>query len=534
LNLRPGGRWTEQAQGTNAIGTALAVRRPVTVMGSGPFVQANHGLVCYASPIFDPFGTMVGVLDATSDVRSASAAIRRAVDHGARAIALGMRDAAWRAAGERLVGPVLTRCPEPAVLVEWPGTIRRANTAACRVAGHGLDGAPLEATCGLAYSTLLTRLAEGTDVVVAPHWGLDPASRRLTLHPVEDLQGRCLGVLLMAEPVRRTTLASPRAPTDPFAPVLGSDPVLAQTRKLAERVARSRLPILLLAETGTGKGLLAQSIHAASTRAQGPLVDINCGALSPSLLESELFGYGPGAFTGADRAGRDGKIHAASGGTLFLDEVGEMSPRLQAMLLKVLEGGRYSRVGEHTPRTADFRLMCATCRDLEAMVAEGTFRSDLYYRIRGAVLRLPPLRARSDLPELVRGLLERLAAEAGRRTPRLSEAAMACLAAHPWPGNVRELRMTLQYALALTEADVIEPDDLPVEIGRRQAPAATPATLLGTKKQALTRALRETAGNISEAARRMGVARSTIYRMMRRYDLEPPPADGAPSNADGE
>lgn len=521
LHLRSGGRWTEAVQGTNAIGTALTERRPVTVFGAAHFVRANHALVCYASPIFDPYGEVIGVLDATSDARAASAAIRAAIDQGARAIQLGLRDRAWRNAGEGLVGPILTRCPAPAVLVEWPGTVRRANTAACRIAGRAIDGAAIEALCGVSWATLMARRHAGE--VMALRWGTDETPRQLTLHPVEGDQGRCLGVLLIAEPIQRW---QPPPPTPPsateaaFAPILGSDPVLARTRQLAARVARSRLPVLLLAETGTGKGLLAQAIHDASDRAAGPLVDINCGALTPSLLESELFGYAPGAFTGAHRDGRDGKIHAATGGTLFLDEIGEMSPRLQAMLLKVLEGGRYTRIGENTPRHADLRLICATCRDLEAMIGRGAFRSDLYYRIRGAVLRLPTLRDRQDLLEVATGLLDRLTTR--RPAPHLSSAAAHALLAHDWPGNVRELRMALEYALTLCDGPVIEPAHLPIDLQPR-APVldAAPTTLLGTKRQALVRVLRETTGNISEAARRMGVARSTIYRMMRRHGIDP-------------
>ncbi|MFY0578096.1 sigma 54-interacting transcriptional regulator [Cystobacter fuscus] len=245
----------------------------------------------------------------------------------------------------------------------------------------------------------------------------------MLLHPVPhfDARGRPLALAVFVE--RDVPRSRPVDPLpDSFNVLLGSDPALRDAKQRAARVAGSSLPVLLLAETGTGKELLARAIHEASGNASGPFLALNCGALPAGLLEAELFGYAPGAFTGALAAGSKGKLGVVDGGTLFLDEIGEMPESLQALLLRVLDDGHYFRLGETKPRESRFRLISATCRDLPAMVEAGKFRRDLYYRIRGAVLSLPPLRRRTDKTELARALVEKLAREQGRE-------------AHPFQGR---------------------------------------------------------------------------------------------------
>jgi transcriptional regulator of acetoin/glycerol metabolism len=318
-----------------------------------------------------------------------------------------------------------------------------------------------------------------------------------------------------------------------FARIAGDDPALVEARRRAVRFAGSGLPILLLAETGTGKELMAQAIHAASDRASGPFVAVNCGAIPETLLESELFGYAPGAFTGARARGSEGRIGAASGGTLFLDEIAEMSPALQATMLRVLEDGTYSRLGDARELRSSFRLVCATCKDLRLAVARGTFRSDLYYRIQGVELELPPLRARTDTGVLSQHLLEALAYEAGVAAPELGEAAAREIAARPWPGNVRELKTALRYALVMAEgAPVLDARHLPAAspfavassaasgAASSAASGAAPARrAAAAEAEAVRAALADTRGNLTAAARVLGVARSTLYRMMVRHGL---------------
>ncbi|MFK7960873.1 MAG: sigma-54 interaction domain-containing protein [Phycisphaerales bacterium] len=327
----------------------------------------------------------------------------------------------------------------------------------------------------------------------------------------------------------------------PTSEVVGSDSAFLSAQSRAERFGATELPILLTAETGAGKEVLARAIHAASPRAHGPFVPINCGAVAPQLLESELFGYAPGAFTGACAAGSEGKIRAARHGSLFLDEVAEMSPALQSSLLRVLEDGSYYRVGETVPRTADIRIICATWRDLPAMVDAGTFRRDLYYRIKGVRIAIPPLRERTDIQELTNFLLDRLCTEFCLAPARLSREAAQVVRRFAWPGNVRELRSALHQALVLGEGrSILGPDLLPEDIrtavaqarhgfdsmpdtpagaGDHLAGAAhpDPARLDELTSAALHHAIAHCHGNMSAAARRLGIARSTLYRQLRRH-----------------
>ena len=321
----------------------------------------------------------------------------------------------------------------------------------------------------------------------------------------------------------RPSLPAPaphKTPVDPFGAIVGDDASLVASVSLARRVAASDLPVLLLAETGTGKELLARAIHHASPRASHAFVPLNCGAVSPTLLESELFGFAAGSFTGARPGGHDGKVGAAKGGTLFLDEIAEMPPPLQAMLLRLLDDGTYYRVGESRERQADLRLICATCRDLPAMVRAGTFRADLFFRIKGATLALPSLRARTDRVLLARALLARLSRDAGVVTPSLSPEAIALISSSEWPGNVRELRMALEYARVLAAgAETLLAEQFPQDlVSLTPSPSSKPVLSRSeVERDAVESAVESAQGNLSEAARRLGVARSTLYRLLRRY-----------------
>ena len=544
MHLMEGGRWAEAVRGTNAIGTSVAEGRPVVVEGAAHYLRENHDLVCYASPIYDAYGDLRGVLDATSLTAAARREVRQALLDAAEAIQGVLRREAFARSGPGLLQGMratLSRCPTPAYMIGWPGTVLASNDAACVLIRRPAEGLSSGDALGVHWDALLAAILGGQGTLDVPPLRGAGAGQRLTLEPLADRGGRVLAALVFAEPSRITAprsvrvrrpapaLVTPAAvPGAHFGHLLGSDPKLVQTKRLAARIAKSRLPVLVLAETGTGKGLLARAIHEASGR-RGQLVDVNCGAIPASLLESELFGYAEGAFTGARRGGREGVVHRADGGTLFLDEVAEMSPALQAALLRVLEDGTYNRVGDARPCHADVRLICATSRELGAMVGSGEFRSDLYYRIRGATVTLPPLRERTDLLELAEGILGQLTDEAGAARLRLDDEVRSVLLAHDWPGNVRELRMTLHFASVLAaDSGFITRDDLPAELLEADAAAAHggPATGDGTgslladvERDAVTEALRASSGNLTRAATLLGVARSTLYRMLRRHGL---------------
>jgi two-component system, NtrC family, response regulator AtoC len=299
-------------------------------------------------------------------------------------------------------------------------------------------------------------------------------------------------------------------------------PALQKIIATLEKVAAAKAPVLIEGESGVGKELLAQHLHRASPRAAHAFVDLNCAAVPASLLESELFGHERGAFTGAG-AEKPGLVEVADGGTLFLDEVGEMAAEVQSKLLRVLDSGTFYRVGATRKRRADFRLVAATNRDLRAEVEAGRFRKDLFYRINGVRVVVPPLRERpEDIPVLVEHFLR--ARSNGRA---FSPAALAALGAHDWPGNVRELHFAVERASLLAEGERIDVGDLPPEIVERGGRRSTTAATAGPKavEEALDEgriraALEETRWRRGDAAKVLGVSPRTLYRWMRRLGLE--------------
>jgi transcriptional regulator with PAS, ATPase and Fis domain len=296
------------------------------------------------------------------------------------------------------------------------------------------------------------------------------------------------------------------------------------------QVAASDSTVLLVGETGTGKELLARAVHEASRRRPKPFVAVNCGALPDTLLESELFGYRRGAFTGADRD-RPGRFAAAKGGTLFLDEIGEVSPALQVRLLRVLQERTFEPLGSNEPVASDARIVAATHRDLSALVRKGAFREDLFYRLNVVRIELPPLRRRrEDVPLLVDHFVARFNRTQGRSVPGVSPEAMALLLAHDYPGNVRELENLVEHAFVLCGDGRIEPRHLPEDFLAR-APESPPGRGLGAAVQSaeaasIRAALERSGGNRLAAARDLGLHKSTLFRKIRTLGIVLPSKDG--------
>jgi DNA-binding NtrC family response regulator len=320
---------------------------------------------------------------------------------------------------------------------------------------------------------------------------------------------------------------------------------------LARRAARSDIPVLIEGESGTGKEVFARAIHGSSERAGNPFIAVNCGALPAQLVESILFGHEKGSFTGATSR-RTGKFQEASGGTLFLDEVGELPPEAQVKLLRALQSGEIDPVGATQPVKVDIRLISATNRDLSAMIAEGSFREDLFYRLSVFPLRLPPLRERrEDLPGLARMFLKRFAAAEGTTVDGFAQAAMEAIVRAPWPGNVRQLENTIHRAIVMADGSLIRPTDLHglADASGERDPGARPCVqnagqngtpngsrsnghdpflredghvkrLLEIEAEAISRALAIYRGRMSETARRLGIGRSTLYRKMDELRIE--------------
>jgi DNA-binding NtrC family response regulator len=311
--------------------------------------------------------------------------------------------------------------------------------------------------------------------------------------------------------------------------VIGQSPAMQEIFELVQQVAPARASVLVLGESGTGKELIAQAIHNLSPRAKQPLVTVHCAALSPTLLESELFGHEKGSFTGAHER-RIGRFEQANGGTLFLDEIGEIDPAIQVKLLRFLGERTFERVGSGTTQTADVRLIAATNRDLETEVAEGNFREDLFFRLRVVEIRMPNLRDRgTDILLLANAFLKEFAQENAKPIDALHPDATEALMNHPWPGNVRELRTAIEHAVVLCRGNQVTLRDLPPSV-RGDTPAIPhpeAKDMLGKKtltvgdaeKALIIRALKESKGNRTEAAKKIGMSRRTLHRKLHTYNL---------------
>jgi len=321
-------------------------------------------------------------------------------------------------------------------------------------------------------------------------------------------------------------LAEARRAKYTLSSIVGVGAACLQVKSLARRAARTAAPVLIQGETGTGKELLAQAIHNASLRADKPFVAVNIAAVPETLLEAEFFGTSPGAFTGADRRGRDGKFSLADGGTLFLDEIGDMPLALQSKLLRVLQEGEYEAIGSNKLLTSDVRVVAATSRDLQQEVAAGRFRADLFYRLNVVTLTMPPLRDRmEDLPALCEHLLESLCQRMGVPPRSLHALALARLQQHRWPGNVRELQNVLERALMMSDAGPLVAEDLDAVL-----PAAVPQppetasprlsdVVANAERQAIRDALRVCEGNKAQAAQRLGISRTSLYEKLAALQL---------------
>jgi transcriptional regulator with PAS, ATPase and Fis domain len=317
-------------------------------------------------------------------------------------------------------------------------------------------------------------------------------------------------------------LAARRRAKYTFASFVGSSPAALEVKRQARRAAQTQSNVLLLGETGTGKELLAHAIHAGSARADKPFISVNLAAVPETLLEAEFFGVAPGAYTGADRKGREGKFKLADGGTLFLDEVGDMPLPLQAKLLRALQEQEIEPLGSNRVIKVDARVLAATSRDLKTLVAEGRFREDLFYRLNVLPIRLPALRERrADLEALAEHLLESIAARTGMPQRELTPSAIGALGAHDWPGNIRELRNVLEQAAMLTDSARLTAEDfasiLPASAARETRASGMrplPEQIAELERSSIRLALAATGGNKVSAARMLGISRATLYEKL--------------------
>ncbi len=489
LGLRPGVFWSETEAGTNGMGTCLAAAAPVAVRREDHFYTQYTGLTCSAVPVYNPAGEMAAVLDVSSRSSLMQQHLLVLLGMTARMIENRLIDQCFRHAH-----PVhfhsrpefVYTLHEGRLAVSDDGHILAANRSALFQLGlqsvADIRSRRIEDIFQTSQEDLLHRSTLSSFHPVVTYRA--HASHRffaVMRRPAVEASALQVGNAASQAPMPGRVLTPTRTPLPrplvssgaPVGPTL-TDPTLARQLDVARRVIARQTPVLLCGETGSGKEVFARAVHEGSPRSSGAFVAVNCASLPESLIESELFGYRAGAFTGAQRNGRRGKILQADGGTLFLDEIGDMPLELQARLLRVLEERQVTPLGAEETVSVDFQLLSASHRNLMELVEAGRFREDLYYRLAGVEVRLPALRERSDRHELIRSLLQ---AEGGGDS-RLSAEAEQLLMGYAWPGNVRQLRHALRSACALADGAPIRLEHLPLALQRAAVEAGGPLVAL--------------------------------------------------------
>lgn len=547
VSLRPGALWHESDRGTNAIGTCLAENRAVVIHGAEHYLERNGFLTCSAAPVFGPRGQLRGVLDISGDHRGHHPHTFALVRSAARMIEDRLFHA--RHAGDRILrlhplAEGLGGVGEGLVALSEDGWVVGANPLAQQwlaLPAERIGACTLEQLTGTGLGLWppgRVRVLQGSHGGHALHARLDSTERVV-------IQARAPtpiapGGSTTSRPIREQTPTATYPAKRDAPPDL--DPRVADAFSRARRVQAQGIALLIQGESGTGKEVLARRLHEEGPRAGKPFVAVNCAALPEQLIEAELFGYVGGAFTGARREGSPGRIREAHGGTLFLDEIGDMPLPLQARLLRVLQDKAVVPVGGGQAMPVDFLLVSATHQRLKDAIACNAFRADLYYRLNGLSVTLPPLRERQDFDALLPEMLSRIARDMGRpAVESVHPGLLAALRQHAWPGNLRQLHALLRTACALLPSDARDldwshlPEDMAEELhaadgtrppqpphGAASSPPVQADTNAGEtnlrrlSSQAIRQVIEATQGNMSEAARRLGISRNTLYRWQRK------------------
>ena len=536
-NLIVGGNWLEEQAGTSAIGLSIRLGQPVQIVGCEHYCASDHDLTCSAAPIRGPEGTLLGILNM-------SALKDRVHSH-----TLGMVVAAGKAITNQLrieednrliwlanqyLKTVIESIAAGVVAIDAQGRIREINTEGAKIlaidsqTARGKDIQQL--TDGQPF---LKQVVEGGKPVADVETVIDTKRGRIHCHtsarPIIQEDGRIVGAVATLKESKRLhrvvnqiTGAEARFTFDD---IIGEDSALRRAVHLAQVAARGMSTVLIQGESGTGKEMFAQAIHNATAAGQ-PFVAVNCAAIPETLIESELFGYEGGAFTGASRSGRPGKFELANGGTIFLDEIGEMPLNIQTSLLRVLQERCFERIGGIRSVPINVRVIAATNKNLAVEARKGNFRRDLFYRLNVFKIDIPPLRERlADIPLLVGYFTAQLAARLGKTVRGVSLPVQKKLQTFHWPGNVRQLENVIERAVNLADGDIIEESHLPDSLQEETAgdvdrpPVVHPANIADIEKGAIIEALRR-CGERQKAARSLGISRSTLYRRLKKYGLE--------------
>ena len=541
LQFGPGAQWSEDSVGTNAVSLSLSEHAPSQVMGEAHFCTGHHSWGCSAAPIFTPFGQLWGCFDISGPLTADhSQALRIALNASREIERLLLRESITEIEhkSNTLLAAVLGSVPVGVLMADGRGMITYANTYAekfLRVGGN-IRGQNLRFffDCG-PFASFHEKFACTLETFVLPCL----TNRKLVARVTPLNTGRAsrnFAVITLQEEAPALRLwPSPglhAVESDPFADILYKSSTMQDVVERARRMALRNGAVLIHGETGTGKELFARAIHKASQRSDGPFIAVNCGTLPRELVQSELFGYEKGAFTGADNKAHPGKFEQADQGTLFLDEITEMPKEMQVNLLRPLEEHTVTRIGGRQEIPVNFRLITATNRDMNELVLSGRFREDLFYRVNVLVLEVPPLRDRlEDIPLIAETQGRRLCEAGGQTFAGLSSDALTALQNYNWPGNVRQLIHCMEYAVSMAVDELILPKHLPAYVTRGNNPeekkqgavkslvSEESFNLNKLESEAILAAFKHYEGNIQQTARSLGIGRNTLYAKLRKLEV---------------
>jgi transcriptional regulator with PAS, ATPase and Fis domain len=539
VRLCEGANWSEQMNGTNAIGTSLFEKKPIKVYGQEHFVKKNHILACAASPIFDPDGQILATLDATGDAKAGIDQVFRLIKMAAKDIErelqfLDMQEQfnLHKAKHEGIVDLI----KEGSLFIDKAGIVSEVNPVAARAMGipvKDLIGKNIQELSNIHNLWVFNHTTQDKNALAVGNKS-GSALFGARAKKICDMNGNFEGIVAivdMESRIEKRLVGDSSKYSEnsnktkyTFDQIVGKSVHIDKVIAMCKRVARGNSTVLLTGETGTGKEMFAQSIHGESERRTRPFIGLNCAAIPAELLESELFGYEEGAFTGARKGGNPGKFEQCHGGTLFLDEIGDMPLSAQTSLLRVLQEKQVCRIGGRQYKEIDVRIIAATHRDLNVLVKKGLFRQDLFFRLNVVNISIPPLQERKeDIELLAIFFFEKFKTVMGRPTMELLPQTIERLKAYSWPGNIRELENTIERLVNVVEDNMVTPNHLS-ELLSDESDGLIITSHNKSLKDIEQTAIRQTIikhnGDLKAVISVLGIGKSTLYRKIAEYGIE--------------
>lgn len=536
-----GSNRSEESVGTSGIGTCLAVREPVQILGYEHYLETHHRYVSAAAPIKNNRANLMGCLALIGPKEFAN-------DHTLGMVCAAVdgleKEMIVRQANEDIIRinsqlfSTIQSISAGIIMIDSMGIITHHNSRASqflKLTSQNLEKENISNLLNLKKPSFnpvdLKANFYRKEVTLTNHKG-DPLYLFLSASIIYNKKQVKIGTVLVFEEQQQIhkiiIKLSGFTANYTFDKIIGNSTSLKKVIDMGKVASLSDSNVLILGESGTGKELFAQSIHNASSRSKGPFVAINCASLPKNLIESELFGYEGGSFTGANKEGRPGKFELAAGGTIFLDEIGDMPLDLQSSLLRVLQSREIIRVGGKQSKKIDVRIVAATNQDLHKAIHNKTFRSDLYYRLNVLSIEIPPLRQRlSDVSVLANYFIGHYNKTVGKSVKKISPAAMDVLTSYSWPGNVRELENVIESSINITQSDIIEKEDLPNSLGAKVTSQDKVALIpsefepsIAREHERIIEALKIEKGNVTNASIALNIPKRTLYRKIKRYDID--------------